>query len=51
MKSMQCPCGEQIVGETDEEFVANVNAHLESAHPSMAGSYTEEQILSRAQEV
>jgi hypothetical protein len=50
MKVMSCPCGEQITAETDDEFVAAVNAHLDSAHPEMAGKYTEEQILSRAQE-
>jgi hypothetical protein len=51
MKAMNCPCGEQITGETDDEFVANVNAHLNSAHPEMGGKYTDEQILSRAEEV
>jgi Protein of unknown function (DUF1059) len=50
MKTMTCPCGEKITGETDEEFVSNVNEHLSSAHPEMAGQYTAEQILSRAQE-
>jgi hypothetical protein len=50
MKAMNCPCGEQITGETDEEFIAAVNEHLSSAHPEMAGKYTDEQILSRAQE-
>ena len=49
MKAMTCPCGERITGEGDEEFVANVNAHLSKAHPEMAGKYTDEQILSRAQ--
>lgn len=49
MKTMSCPCGEQITAETDEQFVANVNQHLSTAHPEMAGKYTDEQILSRAQ--
>ena len=51
MKAMQCPCGQEITGQTDEEFVAAVNEHLATAHPEMAGKYTAEQILSRAQEV
>ena len=51
MKAMNCPCGQQVTGETDDEFVANVNEHLNSAHPEMAGKYDPEQILSRAQEV
>ncbi len=50
MKTMTCPCGEQITGENDEQFVAAVNAHMETAHPEMAGKYTNEQILSRASE-
>jgi hypothetical protein len=51
MKAMTCPCGERITGQTDEEFVAKVNEHLEAAHPEMAGHYSPEQILSRAEEV
>jgi len=51
MKAMNCPCGEQITGETDAEFIANVNEHLSTTHPKMAGKYTDEQILSRAQEI
>jgi hypothetical protein len=51
MKAMNCPCGKQVTGETDQEFIVNVNEHLDSAHPEMAGKYTPEQILSRAQEV
>jgi predicted small metal-binding protein len=50
MKTMTCPCGQQVTGETDEEFVENVNRHLQESHPDMAGKYTPEQILSRAQE-
>jgi hypothetical protein len=48
MKTMNCPCGEKLSGETDEEFVTAVKAHLSTAHPEMAGHYTDEQILSRA---
>jgi hypothetical protein len=50
MKTMTCPCGETLSGETDDEFVAAVNQHFETVHPEMAGKYTTEQILSRAQE-
>ena len=50
MKVMTCPCGATLSGETDDEFVAAVNAHMGDAHPEMAGKYTDEQILSRAQE-
>lgn len=51
MKVMNCPCGTQLSGDTDDEFVRSVNEHMSEAHPEMAGKYTDEQILSRAQEV
>jgi hypothetical protein len=51
MKTMNCPCGEALSGETDDDFVAAVNQHMDTAHPEMAGKYTPEQILSRAQQV
>jgi hypothetical protein len=50
MKVMTCPCGETLSGATDDEFVASVNEHMNTAHPEMAGKYTPEQILSRAQQ-
>lgn len=50
MKVMNCPCGTQLSGESDDEFVRSVNEHMSEAHPEMAGKYTDEQILSRAQE-
>jgi hypothetical protein len=51
MKTMTCPCGATLTGETDDEFVVSINEHMATAHPEMAGKYTREQILSRAQEV
>jgi hypothetical protein len=50
MKTMTCPCGEPLSGDTDAEFVSAVNTHLAQAHPEMSGHYTDEQILSRAQD-
>jgi hypothetical protein len=50
MKTMTCPCGETLTGDTDDEFVTSVNQHMDTAHPEMAGKYTPGQILSRAQE-
>ena len=51
MKALSCPCGEQVTGATDEELISNVNAHIDSKHPEMRGQYSDEQILSRAEEV
>ena len=47
---MTCPCGAPLQGETDQDFIDCVNKHFAEAHPDMAGKYTGEQILSRAQE-
>jgi hypothetical protein len=50
MKTMTCPCGEPLTGDTDAAFVEVVKEHLSAAHPQIAGHYTDEQILSRAQD-
>ena len=41
--TVDCPCGEQIVGTTEDELVERTNAHLEENHPGH--EYTREQIL------
>jgi hypothetical protein len=50
MKVVHCPCGTDVAGATDDELVANVEAHLTSDHPDMAGKYSREQILAMAHE-
>jgi hypothetical protein len=50
MKVVHCPCGTDVAGATDDELVANVEAHLASDHPDMAGKYSREQILAMAHE-
>jgi predicted small metal-binding protein len=42
---LQCPCGELLVADSEDELVDLANAHLEKEHPEMAGSYTRDQIL------
>jgi hypothetical protein len=42
---LQCPCGELIVGESEDELVEKANAHLAQEHPKLAGTYTRDQIL------
>jgi hypothetical protein len=39
-----------VEGETDDEIVANVEAHLASDHPDLVGQYSREQILEMAHE-
>ena len=48
MKVVNCPCGVDVSGESDDELVTNVEQHIESDHPDMVGSYSREQILSMA---
>ncbi len=49
MSVVHCPCGKDIVGETDDELVANVEAHIAADHAEMVGKYSREQILGMAQ--
>ena len=49
-KQVKCPCGETVVGESDDDLVANVEAHVQDKHPEMVGTMSREQILGMAQE-
>ena len=49
-KHVNCPCGETVRGENDDELVANVEAHIQDKHPDMVGTMSREQILDMAQE-
>lgn len=31
-KMLMCPCGEQLVGRTDDDLVTSVDTHLQTAH-------------------
>jgi hypothetical protein len=47
-KHVDCPCGEVVRGEDDDELVSNVEAHVRDEHPDMVGTMTREQILGMA---
>jgi predicted small metal-binding protein len=47
---VNCPCGEVVQGENDDELVGNVEAHIQEKHPEMVGTMSREQILGMAQE-
>jgi predicted small metal-binding protein len=49
-KEVNCPCGETVRGENDDELVSNVEAHVQDKHPEMVGTMSREQILGMAQE-
>jgi predicted small metal-binding protein len=49
-KQVDCPCGETVRGESDDELVSNVEAHVQDQHPDMVGKMSREQILDMAHE-
>ena len=47
-KVVHCTCGTDVRGESDDELVANVEAHVAERHPEMQGQLGREQILEMA---
>jgi predicted small metal-binding protein len=47
---VDCPCGETVRGNSDDELVGNVEQHVQDKHPEMVGTMSREQILGMAQE-
>jgi predicted small metal-binding protein len=47
-KAVDCPCGVTLSGETDDELVANVEAHVQSDHPDMVATMTRDKIMEMA---
>jgi len=46
---VDCPCGETIRGESDDELVGNVEQHVQDEHPDLIGTMSRDQILGMAQ--
>ena len=49
-KRIDCPCGEVIRGETEDELVANAEAHIQDVHPEMIGQKSREDLLAMSEE-
>jgi predicted small metal-binding protein len=49
-KKVDCPCGETVRGENDDELVSNVESHIQDKHPDMVGTMSRERILGMAVE-
>jgi hypothetical protein len=49
-KAVDCPCGVILRGETDDELVTNVEAHVQADHPDMVGTMTRDKIMEMAHE-
>ena len=48
-QKVDCPCGETVRGESDDELVANVEQHVQERPPRQVGTMSREQILGMAQ--
>ena len=49
VQKVDCPCGQTLRGDTDDELVMNVEQHVQENHPDMVGTMSREQILGMAQ--
>lgn len=47
-KEIDCPCGKTVRGESDDELVANTEAHIQEEHADMVGKQSREDILAMA---
>lgn len=48
MQVVHCPCGVDVSGESDDELVEAVEAHVASDHPEQVGQHSRESILEMA---
>ncbi|MDX6538866.1 MAG: hypothetical protein QOI71_476 [Gaiellales bacterium] len=49
-KTVECPCGQVVRGDDEDELVTNVEAHVRDKHPEMVGAMTRDEILDMASE-
>ena len=49
-KVINCECGFTVRGDSDDELVANAEAHIKQDHPDMAGQVSREDLLGMAEE-
>jgi predicted small metal-binding protein len=47
-KVVHCECGTSVQGQSDDELVENVEAHVKERHPDLVGQMSREQILEMA---
>ena len=49
-KLINCECGQVVRGDTDDELVANAEAHVNRDHPELVGKLSRDDILGMAEE-
>jgi hypothetical protein len=50
-KVIKCQDGFLVRGASDDELVANAEAHLRDVHPELVGAVSRDQLLAMAEEV
>ena len=48
-KLINCECGQVVRGETDDELVANAEAHIRRDHPELVGRISCDELLGLAE--
>jgi len=43
-KLINCECGQTIRGESDDEVIAQAEAHIRESHPDLVGKVSREQL-------
>lgn len=49
-KLINCECGQVVRGDTDEELLANAEAHVNRDHPELVGKVSRDDLLAMAEE-
>jgi predicted small metal-binding protein len=49
-KVINCECGYTVEGATEDELLANAEAHIQRDHPELVGQMSREQLLEMAEE-
>ncbi len=49
-KLINCECGHVVRGQTDDELVANAEAHIVEYHPDLVGKLSRDDVLAMAEE-
>jgi predicted small metal-binding protein len=48
---INCECGQTVRGQSDDDLVAAVEAHVQADHPDLVGQMSREDILAMAEMV
>jgi predicted small metal-binding protein len=49
-KLINCECGQVVRGDTDDELLANAEAHIDRDHADLVGKISRDDLLSMAEE-